>query len=245
MATSNYIDESFNEPLPNVIGKVLVSSRPLDEYCAMFGLTCTDIGKAILDCPGGAASFAAELNAVGGNVTACDPVYGTFTPEELERHSLSETERGNRYVREHPSEYVWTFFADADDHLQRRKKAGIVFARDFAAHPRRYVRGFLPRLPFEDRQFDLVLSSHLLFSYADRLDFTFHVEGIRELLRIAKDEVRIFPLVSMGIYSYNRLGQLLDTLEHSGIGTSVSTVEYEFQRGANQLLTCRRLSASE
>jgi hypothetical protein len=207
----------------------------------MFALTDADIGKAMLDCPGGAASFTAEINQLGGNVVSCDPIYGVLAHDEIERHTLSETHRGNRYVREHPTEYVWTFFTDADDHFERRSRAGKLFVQDLAANTQRYVQGTLPNLPFRDREFDLVLSSHLLFSYADRLDFTFHVESILELSRVTNYEVRIFPLVSMGIHPYRELERLRATLEPLGVGTSISTVDYEFQCGANQLLTCYRL----
>ena len=41
-------------------------------------------------------------------------------------------------------------------------------------------------------------SSHLLFSYADRLDRAFHVASLRELARVGR-EVRVFPLVPMGM----------------------------------------------
>ncbi|KQY32398.1 hypothetical protein ASD42_18635 [Nocardia sp. Root136] len=42
-------------------GEILVSSRSLGEYQAMFALTEDDLGRRILDCPGGAAGFAAEV----------------------------------------------------------------------------------------------------------------------------------------------------------------------------------------
>ena len=49
------------------LGDIIVSSRPYDEYRAMFGLTDAEIlAGPVLDCPGGAGSFAAEVRDRGG-----------------------------------------------------------------------------------------------------------------------------------------------------------------------------------
>jgi SAM-dependent methyltransferase len=177
---------------------MLVSSRSLAEYRAMFALTDSDLRRRILDCPGGTASFTAEVNDAGGDVTACDPIYAQHTPDELAALSVSETRRGNRYVRAHPQQYQWNFFPDPGVHLHVREAAGARFAAGMRRHPDRYIAGRLPGLPFAAVSFDLVLSSHLLFSYADRLDLAFHRAAIGELVRVAYGELRIFPPVAMG-----------------------------------------------
>lgn len=130
------------------------------------------------------------------------------------------------------------FFADPDDHHRQRHAAVARFTADRRAHPERYVPGELPRLPFADNAFDLTLSSHLLFSYADRLDLAFHRDGILKLMRVTRDELRIFPLVAMGAVSYPYLDQLLAQLADHGITTQVADVDYEFQTGGNRMLRC-------
>jgi len=65
---------------------------------------------------------------------------------------------------------------------------------DLDAHPERYIAGALPSLPLAGDSADLVLCSHLLFTYADRMDLDDHVEAIVEMARVAP-EVRIYPLV--------------------------------------------------
>jgi hypothetical protein len=100
------------------------------------------------------------------------------------------------------------------------------------------VPGELPHLPFADNAFELTVSSHLLFSYADRLDLAFHRDGILELMRVTRDELRIFPLVAMGAVSYPHLDQLRAQLADHGITTQVADVAYEFQAGGNQMLRC-------
>jgi len=57
------------------------------------------------------------------------------------------------------------------------------FSRDLIAHPARYVPASLPGLPLPGGRFDLVLSSHFLFTYADLLDLEFHRAALRELHR--------------------------------------------------------------
>lgn len=220
------------------IGAVLLSARSLAEYRAMFALSDATLRHRLLDCPGGAASLTAEVNAAGGYARACDPLYAHTSADELAARGRADADRGNRYVRAHPEQYRWGFFADPDDHHRHRRAALTRFAADRKAHPERYVPGELPCLPFADNAFELVLSSHLLFSYADRLDFSFHRESIGELMRVTRGELRIFPLVTMGSVSYPYLEALLAQLAECGITAQVTDVDYEFQAGGNQMLVC-------
>ena len=224
------------------IGAMLVSARSLAEYRAMFTLSGADLRRQLLDCPGGAASLTAEVNAAGGDAIACDPLYSRSNTEVLATRAQADTDRGNRYVRDHPEQYRWSFFADSDDHQRSRGGALTRFRADWRVHPERYVPGELPCLPFADNAFDLVLSSHLLFSYADRLDLAFHQAAISELMRVTRDELRIFPLMAMGAVSYPYLDQLLAQLAGQGIAAQVTGVDYEFQVGGNQMLRCTRRS---
>ena len=97
--------------------------------------------------------------------------------------------------------------------------------------------GSLPDLPFGDRQFDLVLSSHFLFTYADRLDQDFHYDALIELHRICRREVRVFPLLDQSGRSLSDMTRtLLARLVRQGIAAKVTQVPYEFQRGGNEML---------
>lgn len=218
----------------NKIGEMLVSSRSLAEYRKMFRLTDQDLQRSIVDCPGGAASFTAEVNGAGGRVTACDPMYreDAATIGELSR---ADMRRANNYQREHPDEYVWTFFADTDEYLAARTRAGELFIQHMTENPADYVVAALPTLPFTDQAFDLALSSHLLFAYADRLDRDFHLDSIRELARVAA-EVRVFPLVPFGFPDNPDLPGVLGELTRGGLRTELVNVDYELQRGANTML---------
>ena len=217
---------------PSGIGEVLVSCRSFDEYRAMFALTDAELGLALLDCPGGAAGFAAVTGA-----HACDPLYG-LEPERLVARAQADRRRAEAYVRAHPEEYAWSFFAGLDDYRARRGAALTAFARDYEAHRDRYVEASLPELPFADDAFDLALSSHLLFAFADRLDLEFHVAAIEELTRVAQ-EARIFPVFAMGSGPRLDLTPLRAALAARGIGAELVAVDYRFQRGEPAMLVAR------
>jgi SAM-dependent methyltransferase len=221
----------------NRIGEMLVSSRSLAEYRAMFALTDSELTKTILDCPGGASSFTAEVSAGGGRALACDPCYARPLAD-VEALTRADLLRGYHYHQRNPDEYVWTFFAGPDHYLASRSRSIDLFAGHAAANPGRYVAASLPALPFPDRSFDLALSSHLLFSYSDRLNRHFHLDSILELTRVAA-EVRVFPLVPMGFTSNPELPSVLSELAGAGVLAEVQPVDYEFQRGGHSMLSCR------
>lgn len=225
--------------LPPDVGETLVSARPLVEYLAMFDLEESALpGRRILDCPGGAASFAAEARALGAEVVCVDPLYA-IPHERLAARARSDVARGNRFVRDNADRYVWPFFASADDHSRLRGEGCERWAADRARNPEHYLAGALPDLPFADASFDLVLSSHLLFTYADRLDHAFHLAALLELARVCTGEVRVYPLVDLLAVEYARLEELRAELAGAGMPSEVRRVPYEFQRGANRMLVLR------
>jgi len=56
--------------------------RSFDEYVRMFALSQADLGRTILDCAAGPASFTAEMHRRGGCALAADPVYA-FSAEDI------------------------------------------------------------------------------------------------------------------------------------------------------------------
>ena len=221
------------QPDPDNVGGYLISARSFDEYRAMFALAGSDLSGSILDCPGGASSFTACANQAGASAIAADPVYAR------PRHSLAalvmaEVERGSMHTAAGADRYVWDYFGDPGGHARVRRASAEAFSRDLIAHPARYVPASLPGLPFPGGRFDLVLSSHFLFTYADRLDLEFHRAALRELHRLARREVRVFPLLEQGGQPVPALlAGLLATL---GIPHRIRRVGYEFQRGGNEML---------
>ena len=107
----------------------------------------------------------------------------------------------------------------------------------------RYLAASLPSLPFADGSFDLALCSHFLFLYSERLDADFHAASVLELCRVAR-QVRIFPLLSLDGRRSPWIEPVCDRLRGAGHVVSLPTVDYEFQRGGNQMMEIRRGSCS-
>ena len=99
----------------------------------------------------------------------------------------------------------------------------------------RYVAAALPRLPFRTGHFDLCLCSHLLFLYSDHLDLAFHIESMLDMLRVAR-RVRVFPLLDLNGTPSRHLEPVMAALRQRGTDPQIVRVEYEFQRGGNQML---------
>jgi hypothetical protein len=205
----------------------------------MFALTGSDLSGSVLDCPGGASSFTAMANLAGASAMAADPVYAQ-PRDSLAKFVMAEIERGTAHTAAGADRYVWDFYGDLGGHARVRRMSAEAFSRDLIAYPARYVAASLPILPFPDGRFDLVLSSHFLFTYADRLDAEFHRAALHELHRVARREVRVFPLLEQGGRPVPALlSQVLPTLD---IPHSIRRVDYEFQRGGNEMLV---LNASQ
>jgi hypothetical protein len=216
---------------------MLVSARSFEEYRAMFALSDHDLSLRVLDCPGGAASFVALAGARGTDAVAVDPQYGPPDRDRLGPLVLREIAHKHADLALNASDYVWSWFGDAERYTRLRTRAARTFAADLRARPERYIAGSLPRLPFADRSFDLVLSSHLLFSYGARLDEDFHLSALLDLARVARRQVRLFPVL---LHTSNRRYEALDRLRAElagrGIPNRLEQVDYEFQPGGNETL---------
>jgi hypothetical protein len=227
---------SSGSAVPRGVGEVIVTSRGFDEYTAMFGLADVPLeGLAILDAPGGASGFPAIARAGGARVVSTDPAYA-LPRDELIATARHGTLHGNRYVRDNWNLYTDAWFPDADAHAASRLAALEVFAADYRGPDDRYVAASLPDLPFPDRSFDLVLSGHLLFTYPDHLDETAHLACLRELVRVSRRQVRIFPLLDTLLLPSPYLDRLRDVLAREGTASALVRVPYEFQRGAHTML---------
>jgi len=76
--------------------------------------------------------------------------------------------------------------------------------------------------------------------YADWLDYQFHIETLNELLRVTKEEIRIFPLVDLEGKRYKHLEKLKSYLADKGCKVEKVNVPYEFQKNANSMLKIKK-----
>jgi hypothetical protein len=210
--------------------------RSLAEYQAMFDLSETDLGSRILGCADGPASFNAELTARGGNVVSVDPVY-QFEVDAL-RHRIADVyQEIMPQVVANREKYVWKFIKDPEQLGELRMSAMENFLADYCPGKQqgRYVTASLPDLPFADQSFDLALCSHFLFLYSDQLGMQQHLDGLKELCRVA-GQVRIYPLLTLSGEPSPLLDRVTSLLLDSGFKVRLDPVSYEFQLGATEML---------
>jgi hypothetical protein len=210
--------------------------RSLDEYVRMFDLSPADLQRSILDCAGGPASFNAELAQQGGRVISCDPVY-QFSVTEIRQRIQDTYPVIMEGVRANYDAYVWHDLKSPEYLCDVRLNAMNRFLADFepGLAQRRYQVAALPNLPFGDRQFDLALCGHFLFSYSEQFSVDFHVSAVQGLCRVA-DEARIFPILTLAGDPSPALDPVTESLRQAGYSFQVQTVPYEFQVGGNQML---------
>lgn len=212
---------------------MLVTSRSAAEYRAMFDLTPDDLTGSVLDCCAGGSSFAAETD---GRVVAVDPAYAVGR-EDLAVQLREALDEGDRIIDRNADRFEWGWYGNPARRAEMRRAAAEFFLADLTGRPERYVAGSLPHLPLASGGVDLALCSHLLFTWADRLDEHWHRRALAELVRVARREVRIFPVVVQGTGEpVPFLDTLRDELHALGRRTHLRDVPYRFQRGGDRML---------
>ena len=216
---------------------IAITGRTFEEYSSFFDLKLEDLkDKKVLDCPSGASSFVSTLKQNDIDVIGVDLLY-EFDIESIETQGYKTIEK----IYQDTSwmdVYKMDFYKSKENHRNHRENALKAFVNDF--NKKDYIFAKLPNLPFENKEFDLALSSHLLFVYDNMLDYEFHKNSILEMLRVSK-EVRIFPLVdfknskvleekNFSPFVYKILEELKD------FKCEIVKVDFEFQPKANYYL---------
>jgi len=210
--------------------------RSFDEYRRMFSLTNEDLQRRIIGCADGPAAFNAQMHRRGRRVVSCDPLYA-FSAAEIRARIDETAPKLVALAREAADRFVWDRIASPEEMGRIRCAAMDEFLADYDAGRRdgRYVERSLPELGFADDAFDLALCSHFLLLYSDELSFDFHRDGVIEMCRVAR-EARIFPLLDMHGERSRHLPGLLDALRSAGLHANAERVDYEFQRGGDEML---------
>ncbi|ROT99822.1 SAM-dependent methyltransferase [Marinobacter sp. R17] len=222
------------------LDQVVPWGRSFDEYRAMFALSPADLGRRILGCGDGPASFNATLSKQGGQVVSCDPVY-QFTADDIRRRIDAVYPDILAKMTQEADRYLWSTIPDVAALGRTRQAAMADFLTDYAGPGAlsRYVAASLPALPFADRRFELALCSHYLFLYSDHVDTAGHIAGLQELCRVA-NEVRVFPLVDLDGNLSRHLQPATEALMEAGLEVTREPVPYRFQKGATDMLVLKR-----
>lgn len=228
-----------------VLDEVVPWGRSYEEYVRMFDLTEADLALRILGCGDGPAAFNATLTQRDGHVVSVDPLY-IFDAEQIRGRISATYETVVAQLRQNRNDYVWEEISSAEQLGRLRLSAMETFLFDFDAGKQggRYIPGELPFLPFERGEFDIALSSHFLFLYSAHLSPEFHLQALREMLRVSH-EVRVFPLLTLEGVRSPHLLLVKEDLAKQNMKVEIRKVPYEFQRGGNEMLVITPLQHLE
>jgi len=241
-STLSPVPPSTVEPSSPLGGRIAFFGRTLDDYAEIFGFSPESLkSSTVLDVASGPASFTIEATLLGARAVAVDPVYRLGLPGLVDRarRDLAEV-RG--VAASHADRFV---DHGADGHagvFERRSRVAGRFLADYPSGVAagRYRAGELPELPFASSLFDRVLCGHFLFLYAHRFGREFHLAACRELCRVARGEVRVYPLVDFEGNPVPFLGELCRELERDGIEVRRESLVAPMLRTATERLVLRR-----
>lgn len=162
-------------------------------------------GKRILDCPSGPDSFVAGAYERGIDVVGCDPLFGGSAEDvaSTARRDILDAFKG---TLEEPVSSAGVSRTIARD---EKLAATEAFSRDFdrGKAEGRYLEAALPNLPFSESEFDIAVCANFLFAYSparyggvlesDTFDLAFHIRSVRELMRVSREEVRLYPVLTI------------------------------------------------
>jgi len=210
--------------------------RNLKEYKEMGLFSDADRELKILGCGDGPASVNRELTQMGVDITSIDPIY-QFTKEQIQTRVEKTSNVVAEQLRKNSDDFVWKNIKDVEELVKLRLSAMKSFLEDYTEgkKERRYQHQELPSLTFKDEEFDLAWSSHFLFLYSEHFNEEFHLNAIKEMLRVAK-EVRIFPLLDLSNTRSAHLDSVFIYLQKNGYTYEIVKSEYEFQKGAFEIL---------
>ncbi len=213
--------------------------RTLGEYKKMFRLTENDLNKQIISFGDGPASFNFEMQESYTPVASIDPIY-QFSKKDIEKRIEETKETVMNQMKENQDNFIWSSIKNVEELEEIRMQAMSDFLADFDLGKKqsRYIYHELPgKTIFEEQTFDIGLSSHFLILYS-KLGLDFHIDSISEMLRICK-EVRIFPLLNLNAEKSEVLEGIIEAFGNE-FKVSVEKVEYEFQKGGNEMLRIKR-----
>ncbi|MQA25963.1 MAG: hypothetical protein GEU94_10920 [Micromonosporaceae bacterium] len=226
-------------PTGEAIDRLIITPRPLSDYRDMFLLTDADLTAGpILDCPGGASPFGAQVRARAGSVVSVDRAY-RLSRDELAERVRRDTALTETWTAANRESFNWAYLGSPVALRRLFEVAADLFLIDYAPDGERYVAASLPTLPFPDGAFRLTLSSHLLFCYPEYFTYEGHLTGIVELMRVTSGELRIFPLVDTTGRPYPRMDELCAALAERGILTETAIAACSYLAGGDSLLRCR------
>lgn len=213
---------------------VSVWGRTLDEYFKMFGLDNSYVKAKILSIADGPSTFNLEMQQLGGKVTSIDPIYN-LNSEELKITFAKSYQFNKDLFYNNKQNFSFKTDNEIEVLLNKRQDTFETFLQDFEQHKSNYLFGQLPQIDFPDNSFDLCLCSNLLFIFDHIFNADFHINSIKEMLRVAK-EVRVFPIYNIDGVQSNYLSDITNYLDNNNIGWQLKDNNYFVYKNGNKYL---------
>lgn len=215
---------------------VLSAGLTLDEYSSIFDLRFTQLkGAAILDVCAGYNSFTSEANSIGLNVKACDFKYG-LSVEELEKKHKIFIAKMLEIIHNAESNSGMDYYKKDVCQKAYRENLSKIFIEDIKKFgPNRYINTKLPFTIFTDKEFDITLVSNVMFTKEESLTYCY--DCLLELIRITKEEIRIFPIDNPYWKKVDLIDSINKEVQFGKCRFEIKKVEFEFFRGINEYLS--------
>jgi hypothetical protein len=169
-------------------------------------------------------------------VVSCDHLY-QFSEAQIRKRIDETYDNIIAQTYQNLDRFVWTTIPSVEELGRIRRLAMNDFLADYDRGKRdgRYIAAELQDLPFADGTFDLAVCSHFLFLYSPILSLELHERAIDAMCDAAK-EVRIFPLLTYDADPSPYVDPIVASIKKRGRRATIEHVQYEFQRGGNQML---------
>ena len=217
---------------------VSVWGRNLEEYKKMFGLSELTKSLKIISVADGPSAFNVQLRQLGVDITSVDPIYNLSIAELKMRFKESYAFNRNLFI-EQTDNFNFKNDGEIEKHLAKRENTFNTFITDYELHPNYYHYGMLPVLAFESNSFDLCLCSNFLFIFDHIFNMAFHLNSIKEMLRVS-NEVRIFPVYNTNGKRSVHLDNVLEFLTTNNFICEVITNDYHVYKDGNRFLKITR-----
>ncbi|MEO7310721.1 MAG: hypothetical protein ABIX01_09995 [Chitinophagaceae bacterium] len=213
---------------------VSVWGRTLEEYQKMFGLGDIPTSTQILSIADGPSTFNKQLRDKEINIVSVDPIY------ELSIDNLKEVFKQSYQFNKglfynNRENFLFKDDTEIEALLQKRQSTFNAFITDYGLNKQYYKFGQLPTLDFATNSFDLCVSSNLLFIFDHIFDLTFHIQSVKEMLRVAK-ELRIFPLYDINGNESKNLKSVIEYLDQNNYQWTIQTNDYYVYKDGNKFL---------
>lgn len=213
---------------------ISVWGRTLEEYRKIFSLYKLTPQTKIISIADGPSTFNLQLREIGLQAISVDPIYN-LSVDNLKACFEESYLFNKNFFYQYPDKFNLTSSEEVETLLSKRRKTFENFINDYIQNRNNYQFGKLPALNFNSKSFDLCLCSNFLFLFEHLFDFDFHLNSIKELLRIGS-EVRIFPLYNNNGQLSNYVSEITEYLSENNFKWTIESNDYHIYKYGNRFL---------